>query len=192
MARPYRMTARAEAVEENGRRILDAARARFASEWFDQVTLDAIAADAGVTVQTVIRRFGSKDDLVRAIVQTLQPTVASQRGEAPVGDVPGAVTNLVDHYEEWGDEVMHLLRQEQRVPAFGELTTQGKRFHAEWVRGVFAPWLSQREGAARARLHAQLVALCDVYTWYLLRRQRGLSRRQTELALVELLEGLLQ
>jgi hypothetical protein len=40
-------------------------------------------------------------------------------------------------------------------------------------------------------LRAQLVAVCDVYTWRLLRRQSGLSRRQTELALTELLEGVL-
>jgi len=34
------------------------------------------------------------------------------------------------------------------------------------------------------------VAVCDVYTWKLLRRDAGLSRRQTERALVELLEPL--
>jgi hypothetical protein len=39
---------------------------------------------------------------------------------------------------------------------------------------------------------AQLVAICDVYTWKLLRRDAGLSRKQTELALVELLEPLLE
>jgi hypothetical protein len=38
---------------------------------------------------------------------------------------------------------------------------------------------------------AQLVAVCDVYTWKLLRRQSGLSRRQTEQAVVELVNSLL-
>jgi hypothetical protein len=34
--------------------------------------------------------------------------------------------------------------------------------------------------------------VCDVYTWKLLRRDAGLSRRQTELALLELLGPLLE
>jgi hypothetical protein len=36
------------------------------------------------------------------------------------------------------------------------------------------------------------VTVCDVYVWKLLRRDAGLSRRQTELALVELLEPMLE
>jgi hypothetical protein len=42
-------------------------------------------------------------------------------------------------------------------------------------------------GVKRQRRLAQFVAVCDVYTWKLLRRDAGLSRRQTQLALVELL-----
>jgi hypothetical protein len=39
-------------------------------------------------------------------------------------------------------------------------------------------------------LLAQLVTVCDVYTWKLLRRQAGLSREQTALAIRELLRPL--
>ncbi|MEA2331317.1 MAG: hypothetical protein QOH58_1455, partial [Thermoleophilaceae bacterium] len=52
--------------------------------------------------------------------------------------------------------------------------------------------LEGRVGVERDRRLAQLVAVCDVYTWKLLRRGAGLSRRQTELALAELLEPLLE
>ena len=55
---------------------------------------------------------------------------------------------------------------------------------------VFAPALERLGGADRQRRLAQFVAICDVYTWKLLRRDAGLSRRQTELALVEVLEPL--
>jgi hypothetical protein len=34
---------------------------------------------------------------------------------------------------------------------------------------------------------AQFVAICDVYTWKLLRLDAGLSRRQAAVALVEML-----
>lgn len=43
-------------------------------------------------------------------------------------------------------------------------------------------------GSARERRLAQLVAVCDVYTWKLLHRDSGLSRAQTRTALLELLE----
>lgn len=191
MKRPYVQTARARATEVTGERILDAAYDRFVGAAYDEVTLDQIARDAGVTVQTVIRRFESKDGVVRAVAARVTARVLTQRGEAPEGDVHGAVANLVDHYETEGDMALHLLHQAHRVPAFAEITDAGKRFHADWCARVFADWVDGLTGVDRERRLAQVVAICDVYTWYLLRRQRGLSRRQTELALTELLEGVL-
>lgn len=191
MNRAYDMSGRAAEARRTGERILEAAYARFRRDEFEQVTLEAIAADAGVTVQTVIRRFGSKEGLVRALVAVVTPEVETQRGTAPVGDIRGAVANLVEHYEAEGDLSLHLLRQERRVPAFADVTAIGKRVHLDWTTRVFAPWLEAQTGPARDRLTAQVVAVCDAYTWFLLRRQHGLSRRQTEIALAELLEGLL-
>lgn len=191
MKRSYVQTTRARSVQQNGERILAAAYARFLDAYYDEVTLDQIAADAGVTVQTVIRRFGSKEGIVRALTDQVTPRVAAERAGAPVGDLPGVVANLVEHYEREGDMALHLLRQEQRVPAFAEVTDHGKRLHSDWCAHVFAPWLRGLDGVVRKRRSAQVVAICDVYTWYLLRRQRGLSRRQVEVALVELLEGVL-
>jgi AcrR family transcriptional regulator len=190
-SRPYEMRSRAVAAAATADRIIAAARSRFVSEPYDTITLDAVAVDAEVTVQTVLRRFGSKEGLVRAVAAAAQPAITAQRDEAPVGDVAAAITNLVEHYEQVGDEVLHLLRQDDRVPAFAEITATGREFHAQWVTRVFEPGLARRSGAARTRLHAQLVAVCDVYTWHLLRRQAGLSRRATRQAVTELVEGIL-
>jgi hypothetical protein len=62
--------------------------------------------------------------------------------------------------------------------------------HRDWCEAVFAPALAGLSAAGRARRLAQLVAVCDVHTWMLLRRQSGLSRSQTELALHEVLKPL--
>jgi AcrR family transcriptional regulator len=191
MKRSYVQTARARSAEQTGERILDAAYVRFVGAYYDEVTLDQIAADAGVTVQTVIRRFGSKAGIIRALTELIYPGVVAQRGEAPWGDLRGAVANLVEHYEREGDMALHLLRQEERVPAYAEVTDLGKRFHSDWCARVFARWLDGLTGVVHRRRLAQVVAICDVHSWHLLRRQRGLSRRQVELALVELLEGVL-
>lgn len=190
--RTYTSPLRTRRAEATAERILRAALARLSTNYYDDVTLDAIAADADVTVQTVLRRFGSKEGLVRALVEFEKPGVLAQRDDAPVGDIARAVANVMDHYEAIGDLVMLLLRQEERVPPFAEATAFGKKYHARWVDRVFAPWLEERTGGERRRLHAQLVATCDTYMWYLLRRQQGLSRAQTEVALVELVTGVLR
>ena len=62
--RRYVQAARAEAAADTARRILEAFLARLMTQWFDQITLDRVADDAGVTVQTVVRRFGGKDGVV--------------------------------------------------------------------------------------------------------------------------------
>jgi len=179
------MRARAEAAAETGRRILEAVIELHRERYFDQISLEDIAERAGVTVQTVIRRFGNKERLIEAAAEEGTRQVIRQRDQAPVGDVEGAVENLVDHYEEWADSALRLLAQEERVAAFRSVTDAARAFHYEWVERTFAPLLAERTGTARLRLLAELIAICDVYFWKLLRRDLRLSREQTELALKE-------
>jgi AcrR family transcriptional regulator len=190
--RPYRMVARAESAAATGERILDAAVELFWELPREQITLDEVARRAGVTVQTVIRRFGGGEGLFAAAAEREAEKVRRERDEAPVGDPRGAVRVLVDHYEAMGDRVLTLLAEEERSPGLREVADRGRVLHREWCARVFAPALQGRAGVERRRRVAQLVAICDVYTWKLLRRDAGLSRRQTELAVVELLEPLLE
>jgi AcrR family transcriptional regulator len=183
--RPYRMRARAEAAAETGRRILEAVIELHRERFFDQVSLEDIAERAGVTVQTVLRRFGSKEQLFEAAAEEGTRQVTHQREQAPVGDIEGAVKNLMEHYEEWGETALRLLAQEERVPAFRSITDAGRALHYEWVERTFSPLLAKRTGEERRRLLAELIAICDVYFWKLLRRDLDLSREQTELAIRE-------
>lgn len=190
--RPYRMVARAESVAATGERILDAAVELFWEGPGEPISLDEVARRAGVSVQTVIRRFGGRDGLTAAAADRETARIGNQRALAPAGDTAGAVRILVDHYEELGTRVLRLLAEEERSPGVREFAERGRAFHREWCARVFAPSLEGRPGAERRRRLAQLVAVCDVYSWKLLRRDAGLSRRQTELALVELLTPLLE
>ena len=58
------MTARADAAAATGERLLAAAWEHFGSRPYEEVRLQDVAGDAGVTVQTLYLRFGSKDDLL--------------------------------------------------------------------------------------------------------------------------------
>jgi AcrR family transcriptional regulator len=188
--RPYKMVARAQAAAATRERILDAAVELFWDSPAEPMALEDVAARADVAVQTVIRRFGGREGLFAAAAEREMSRTRSQGNEARVGDVAGAVRVLLDHYEEMGDRVGRLLAEEQRSPVVRDAAERGRVLHRDWCARVFAPALTRVSGSERRRRLAQLVAICDFYTWKLLRRDAGLSRRQTELALVELLAPL--
>ena len=184
------MVARAEATASLRERIVDSTERLFGQLASDGFSLEDVAAGAGTTVQTVLRHFGSKDRLLRATMGRGMERVRHERMQAPVGDVPGAVRNLVAHYEGRGDMVVRWLAEEDRNPFMREILDSGRSFHREWVAQTFAPQLGRVAGAARRRRLAQLVAITDVYVWKLLRRDMGLSRRQTRAAIIELIDAL--
>lgn len=184
------MGARAESVRLTGERIIDALVSLYLEQPLDQIRLADVASRAGVTVQTVIRRFESKTGLVLAAVQRVSEHVGAQRGTVSPGDLAGAAANLLDHYEQVGDLSLKLAAEEPSVPGVGSITETARRLHRDWCATVFAPTLDRLTGPVRRRRLAQIVAICDVYTWKLLRRDAGLSRAQTELALIEMLTPL--
>src|SRR4051794_10514600 len=67
---------------ERGRRILEAAQRHFNAHGLERASVDAIAADAGVSKMTVYNNFASKEGLFQAVVRDRTATV--------VADVPGA------------------------------------------------------------------------------------------------------
>lgn len=188
--RAYVMRKRARSAAETAERILDATVEAFAELPYAQLTLAEVASRAGVTVQTVIRRFGDKDGLFAAAAERQHAAISDQRDEAPTGDVPSIVDNLVEHYEQMAPAALRLLAEEETSPAIGALAQAGRAYHRAWCARVFEPYLTALSDDDRERRLAQLVAVCDVYTWKLLRQDSGLSRRQTTTALLELLEPL--
>ena len=184
------MRARAEAARATADRVLAVALSSFTERPYEDVSLEEVAEAAGVTKRTVLRRFGSKEALFVAATERAGAEVMRERDAAPVGDVAGAVTNLVEHYERWGTNRLRRLAQEDRIAVVAENVAAGRRYHWAWVERTFAPLLDGVAGAARKRQIAGLVALTDVYTWKLLRRDLGLSRGDTERTLVELISKL--
>jgi AcrR family transcriptional regulator len=188
--RPYRMGARARTTEATRVRILDATETAFEELPFDAITLAAVAARAGVSVQTVLRHFETRDKLLMASLLHAGSKIPPDRQAVPVGDLDEIVKVVVQHFEQFGDRILRLLAEEDREPAARQLTDLGRAFHREWCKQAFAPVLENMSGATRERRIAQFVAATDVYVWKLLRYDQGLSRRQAALAIRELLEPL--
>jgi AcrR family transcriptional regulator len=184
------MATRAAAVEATRERILDAACDAFLASWYDDVTLRDLAAAADVALQTVVNHFGTKEALYGAAVERISDAIEARRYDVEPGDVEGAVAALIDDYDRTGDFTLRTLAEEGRLAVVEPGLARGRRGHQDWVEHIFPAALSGLRGQARQRRVAQLVAVTDVYTWKLLRRDKGLSRDQTILALCELVEAL--
>jgi AcrR family transcriptional regulator len=188
--RPYVQVARAEARDRTREALLDAAEEAFFSGGWEQVSLEGIAADAGVTKQTLLRHFGSKDGLFEQACARAFERVREQRMSAPADDVEGAVDNLLDHYEAVGERALMLAAMDAD-PRIAEVGQRGREFHYEWVEHAFGSWLGAARGRARSRTRAALIALCDVHTWWLLTHDLELPRPEVRATLVHSIRGLL-
>jgi AcrR family transcriptional regulator len=186
--RPYTMTTRARGVEVTRGRIIDACVTLHGERPVTEIGLDDIATRAGVSVQTVLRHFGSRAGLEEASFERAQQDVTDER-RSPVGDVPAAVRVIVDHYELRGDQALLMLAQESHQDLMRRITEAGKAMHRAWVEEVFAPYLAEAHDAEE--LTDLLVVATDVYTWKLLRRDRRLGRERTERRMRHLVEAVL-
>lgn len=167
--RAYRQSARARSAEATGRRIIDAFAARLRQHWFDEIKLDDVAADAGVTVQTVIRRFGNKEGLLAAVHDRLGAEIRARR-DFSGGDAAAAVSALIKDYEEVGELVMRSLAQEDRYAPMKAMTDVGRAMHRQWIGSAFGPWLERLPESERTHALDALVVASDVYVWKLIRK----------------------
>jgi len=84
--RRYDSSGRQAQARRNQQAILDAAQRQFLQGGYAATTIAAVAAEAGVSVETIYKAFGGKPGLVRAIYQRglagQQPVPAFQRADA--------------------------------------------------------------------------------------------------------------
>ena len=184
------MVARAEAVEETRARIIEAAIELFGQRAYDLVSLADVARASDLGLATVVRQFTSKERLFAAGVAVASKFLDGNLDNTPENDPVAAVRSAVEGYERFGDAILRLNAQEDRVPAARDVLEHGTRVHLAWIDRVFAGTLAGLHGRARKIRAAQLKAATDVQFWKLLRRDLGLNRSETEAAMVEIVEAL--
>ena len=198
--RAYKQVARAKAQEQTRETLLQAATEEVEQDNWTQASLESVAGRAGVSKQTVLRHFGSKQGLLDAVIRRTSSLIIKERNDAPIGDIPGAVANLMRHYERYGDIVVRMLPYRdamvrvmggERDNSIVRAVDYGHEIHEQWVLRTFEPQLAELSPHKRERRLAQLVAMCDVYVWKILRRDIGLEVEEVEEAIVEMIERLL-
>jgi AcrR family transcriptional regulator len=127
---------RALQAAQTRRDILAAARHRFARYGYASANLKDIAADAGVSVQTVYDSVGTKPDLVRALNDLIDE-------EAQVGEIAATLASLVDPHaiarvparitrrlvDRCGDILRACLAGTATEPGLAHLAEEGGRRH---------------------------------------------------------------
>jgi AcrR family transcriptional regulator len=148
--RPYDSTRRRERAEQRRLDVLEAAGRQFLTSGYVSTTVAGIAADAGVSVETVYKAFGSKAGLVRELWERgllgVGPVPAEVRSDAASSTLadPRAVirrwTELATEVAPRASPVMLMIRAAARVdPEAAALWEQ--------VRGA---WADRMEHNARA------------------------------------------
>ena len=190
--REYRQDVRAQQMQANTDRIVQTAVALVKkTRRTADITLDDVSRDSGVTVRTILRRFGSRDGVLEAAFGEIKKEFKGYRAPTPRGDVDAAVRTLVDQYERIGDLNIRALEQEHQLPLLHRALTEARRSHREWLEHIFGPQLAGLPPRQREAQLTALYAATDVYLWKLLRRDLKLDRSETEQAFFQLVHGVL-
>jgi AcrR family transcriptional regulator len=187
-ARSYTMRARAESTTRTRERILDAVIALSEERLSVEIILADVAARAGVTVQTVLRHFGSRQGLFEQAQARRVARVRAERA-TPVGDPASAVRTIVAFYDRLGEWSLRLQAQEHSDELSRQTVVLGRRVHREWVEEVFAPQLIARRD--RKELVDMLVVATDLLTWKILRRDGRMDRSTTCKRMLRLVRAVL-
>lgn len=191
MKRAYRMGVRAEAAERTTERIHEAALALFRSRPFPEVTLQMIANASGVTLQTVLRKFGSKERLFTEAAKGKSDQIFKSRAIGASDDIDMIVATIIGSYEEMGDLNWRGLSQEDQFPLIKEVFDQARARHRLWVENGFAGFVRHSDKAERERRVLLLFAATDFYVWKLYRRDLGMSRARTSAQMIDLVKAVL-
>lgn len=172
------MSERAKQVARNDRRIMDALAELWLELPLSELTLDKVAHRSGVTVRTILRKFGSKEGLLKAFIENDGDRFTRKRMQVIQGDLPGILDALLEEYEHMGDALIRTLTIEYDFPSTQEILKKARMIHREWCATVFSPYLPPSSSESYDTVLSAFIAVTEFYLWKLLRRDLGKSPQQ--------------
>jgi ABC-type glutathione transport system ATPase component len=111
---------------------------------YEDITLVAIAEDAGVSHQTVLNHFESKEKVGAAAAEVLSRQTETNRDQAKAGDHAGAITILVGEYERFGDAGARWAATSERLGSLAAMLDEARAKHQAWLERIFSSRLPKR------------------------------------------------
>lgn len=192
--RKYDSSNRKAQAEARRTRILKCAAELLANVSNEEFRLEDVAQAAGVSVQTILRAFGSKDGLLVKALEHEAPAAIDMSiyKDIKIEDLDQLITALFKIYEKIGDLVIHALAHEHRSPEFQKSLDVGRDFHKGLVSDTFGIHIQRRPPSERSALFHALMAATDIYVWKILRRDEVLSLDDSVATVVLTLKALIQ
>jgi len=184
------MLERAKQVARNDRKIIDAMADLWLEVPMSELTLDKVSQKSGVTVRTILRKFGSKEGLIRACIENDGDRFTRKRMQVTPGDLPGILDALLEEYEYMGDALIRTLTVEYEFPVTQTLLKNARMFHREWCAIVFEPFLPEKISDNYETILSAFISSTEFYLWKLLRRDLGKSQEQCQKIFLFSLESL--
>jgi AcrR family transcriptional regulator len=190
--REYRSSLRTEQAEATRRRILDAARRLFARQGYQGTTMDQLAVEADVAIQTLYAVFGSKLNLAAAVVHDVLANVGVPEMVRQAGMIVDAEQALryAAHVNRLVGERLVDLDTLFSVVDARDLARASERSRERDVVGVLATVLGsprRRQDLSDDEAHDTLVALTSKTLYRTLVLERGWAPERYESWLGDLL-----
>ena len=160
--RRYRSRLRDERAGDTRERIVTAARELFAARGVEGATVAAIARQAGVAEPTVYAVFGSKREIMAALLARTEQEAGADAWAAQIAAEPDPA-GKVALFARWSRELFttshDVVAAAHRGPATAELASEGDRRRREAIEalvtavvaaGALKPGLTARQAADRA------------------------------------------
>lgn len=185
---------------ETTQRILAAARMLFARNGYVGTTIEAVAREAGVSVQTIYQRFGDKAALVRAQLDDIDRVADLKTMRTALDDCEAsprvqarALAHFVGRISEVAAELV-VARRALNDPQLKALEDGGMARHRHGTAGLAAQWAARgllRTGLSADHAATALAAICSISMFTELREVQGMSRSAAEAWIVDVILRLL-
>jgi len=187
----YDNTNRQIKAEETKLSIIKAWGRLWTTHSIDEITLDMVAAEAGVTTRTILRKFGSKDGLMAESLSYDPAAISADRENAIVGDIDDILKTLLANYDSMGEAAIRTISLESKHEIARKIGAKGRAQHREWCIKVFAPYLPDQKSPDFEIHLTSFIAVTEVYLWKLMRKDLKLSKKKTFSVFKNMVEGVI-
>lgn len=191
-SRSYSMTQRAKRAAETAEKIISSTFQLWKDNPLNEITLEKVAESSGVTIRTILRKFGSREGLIQACLEHDASEIIEERALAPAGELDGIMEALLSSYEKMGEAGIRTIYMENELKEARDIGEKGRKVHREWCARVFAPFLPDPVHQDYEIKLTAFITATEIYLWKLLRKDLGYDQDKTFRVFKMLVEGLVK
>lgn len=185
------MEKRTASANQTERKILKGLFDTWLENSLHEITLEKVAQRSGVTVRTILRKFGSKEGLFDASLKFDIGEMGARKNRTEAGNLESIMDTLMEEYESTGKAGIRTLALEHELSQAAEIIAKGRSVHMAWCERVFEPYLHGLNANEHRQMLSALYVETDINCWKLLRIDFSFSELETRQIMLKKLKGVL-